>query len=167
MSGSSTSGSSTSAPSKTAPSKSASQISDLSGSDSPTSDLPSSEPPSPEPPSSEWSTPETEPETTSGTETSSSQSTTVSNINPERLSTAQLLDRYNHLLNSSDLSEFKIKGFPSRDEFRMKSNKLLLKIHPDKVGTDREKLFKSVFPIREELLKRLKNKTPPESTAEV
>ena len=49
----------------------------------------------------------------------------------------------------------------------MKSNKLVLKIHPDKVGTDREELFKSVFPICKELSKRLKNKTPLESTAEV
>ncbi|WP_448218102.1 hypothetical protein [Endozoicomonas sp. 2B-B] len=69
---------------------------------------------------------------------------------------AQLLERYNRLLIAPNLSDFKIQGIPSRDEFRKKYKKLLLRIHPDKAGKDNEELFKTIFPICEEIMKKLK-----------
>ncbi|WOG29142.1 DnaJ domain-containing protein [Endozoicomonas sp. 8E] len=68
---------------------------------------------------------------------------------------AQLLERYNRLLIDPNLSDFKIQGIPGRDEFRKKYKKLVLRIHPDKAGKDKEELFKTIFPICEELMEKL------------
>ncbi|WP_257286122.1 J domain-containing protein [Endozoicomonas sp. SESOKO1] len=100
-------------------------------------------------------------ETESSAETSERSSkadstSSISYIQVNRLSLAQLLDRFNLLLSKhQDLLPFQIMGIPSSNEFKRGYVKLLLQIHPDKAGSKYEELFKSIFPICQELLARL------------
>ena len=106
-------------------------------------------------------TSESSSETESSAETSESSSkadstSSISYIQVNRLSLAQLLDRFNFLLSKQqDLLPFQIMGIPSSNEFKQGYVKLLLQIHPDKAGSKHEELFKSIFPICQELLARL------------
>ena len=106
-------------------------------------------------------TSESSSETESSAETSESSSkadstSSISYIQVNRLSLAQLLDRFNFLLSKQqDLLPFQIMGIPSSNEFKRGYVKLLLQIHPDKAGSKHEELFKSIFPICQELLARL------------
>ena len=106
-------------------------------------------------------TSESSSETESSAETSESSSkadstSSISYIQVNRLSLAQLLDRFNFLLSKQqDLLPFQIMGIPSSNEFKRGYVKLLLQIHPDKAGSKHEELFKSILPICQELLARL------------
>ena len=94
----------------------------------------------------------------SSSETDSSSTTSkINNIPIYMLSSGQLLDRFNFLLSKNqNLTGFKIQGTPTKSEFNKTYKKLLLKIHPDKVGHEYEEFFKSIYPICQELLKKLK-----------
>ena len=88
---------------------------------------------------------------------SSSTTSEIKNIPISMLSLKQLLNRFNFLLSKNqNLTSFKIQGTPIKSEFNNTYKTLLLKIHPDKVGHEYEELFKSIFPICQELLKKLK-----------
>ena len=100
---------------------------------------------------------ETEPSAETSESSSKADSTSsISYMQVNRLSLAQLLDRFNFLLSKQqDLLPFQIMGIPSSNEFKRGYVKLLLQIHPDKAGSKHEELFKSIFPICQELLARL------------